>query len=115
MSENNKIGQIKIDIADSKYIPYIDTINQTIEDASMERGTGIAKRSFEYLKEKMENGKAIIATDNGSFAGFCYIETWGHGRFVANSGLIVLGLPKKLKRRLLNYRGQNSRKPKFSG
>jgi GNAT superfamily N-acetyltransferase len=97
--------RIKIEIANEVHISYIDTINQTIEDASRERGTGIARRTYEYLKEKMVEGKAIIATDpNGKFAGFCYIETWGHGRFVANSGLIVtpeyrgLGLAKEIKR-----------------
>jgi hypothetical protein len=39
----------------------------------------------------MSEGKAIIATDDvtGEFVGFCYIETWQHGKFVANSGLIV--------------------------
>jgi GNAT superfamily N-acetyltransferase len=105
MGEKKDIGQIKIEIANPSFIPYIDTINQTIEDASKERGTGIAKRTFEYLKEKMEQGKAIIATDNGKFAGFCYIETWSHGRFVANSGLIVspeyrgLGLAKEIKKK----------------
>jgi len=99
------LSQIKIEIAGAEHIPYIDTINQTIEDASNERGTGIAKRTYEYLKEKIVDGKAIIATDGGKFAGFCYIETWGHGRFVANSGLIVSpeyrgkGLAKKIKRR----------------
>lgn len=105
MGEKTDLGQIIIEVADSKHIAYIDTINQTIEDASRERGTGIAKRTFEYLKEKMEHGKAIIATDNGRFAGFCYIETWGHGRFVANSGLIVspdyrgVGLAKEIKKK----------------
>lgn len=98
-------NKIKIEIADEFHIPYIDTINQAIEDASRERGTGIAKRTYEYLKEKIVEGKAIIATDKeGRFAGFCYIETWGHGRFVANSGLIVTpeyrgqGLAKDIKR-----------------
>jgi hypothetical protein len=39
----------------------------------------------------MSEGKAIIAIDDvtGEFVGFCYIETWQHGKFVANSGLIV--------------------------
>jgi len=97
--------RIKIEIANEVHIPYIDTINQAIEDASQERGTGIARRTYEYLKEKMVEGKAIIATDkDGKFAGFCYIETWEHGRFVANSGLIVtpeyrgVGLAKEIKR-----------------
>lgn len=54
------------------------------------RGTGIAKRTPEYLQLKMAEGKAVIAfTKKGGWAGFCYIETWGHGKFVANSGLIV--------------------------
>ena len=42
--------------------------------------------------------------ENNSFAGFCYIEIWGHGKYVAHSGLIVTpeqrgkGLAKKIKR-----------------
>ena len=103
-------NNIKIEIADKQHISYIDTINQTIEDASNERGTGIAKRTYEYLKSKIEDGKAIIATEDGKFAGFCYIETWGHGRFVANSGLIVtpdyrgVGLAKDIKRKAFTQR-----------
>lgn len=38
----------------------------------------------------MEEGKAVIAlTTDGRWVGFCYIEAWGHEKFVANSGLIV--------------------------
>ncbi|MBN1821027.1 MAG: GNAT family N-acetyltransferase [Prolixibacteraceae bacterium] len=105
MKDSKIKNSIKIEIAGKEHISYIDTINQTIEDASHERGTGIAKRSYEYLKSKIEDGKAIIATNNGRFAGFCYIETWGHGRFVANSGLIVspefrgVGLAKDIKKK----------------
>jgi hypothetical protein len=60
-------------------------------ESAKARGTGIAKRTPEYLQEKMSEGKAIIAIDDvtGEFVGFCYIETWQHGKFVANSGLIV--------------------------
>jgi hypothetical protein len=54
------------------------------------RGTGIARRTPEYIKQKMEEGKAVIAlAQNGEWAGFCYIESWSHGTYVANSGLIV--------------------------
>lgn len=51
----------------------------------------------------MENGNAVIALKGSAFAGFCYIETWSHDKFVANSGLIVVpefrnqGLAKKIK------------------
>ena len=37
----------------------------------------------------MKSGNAIIALQGSQLAGFCYIETWSHGRYVANSGLIV--------------------------
>lgn len=74
-----------------------------MEQAARARGTGIAKRKPEYLQKKMIEGKAIIALGEGRVAGFCYIETWGHGQYVANSGLIVspdfrkLGLAKRIK------------------
>lgn len=83
------IEEIDILVAEPKHISYINEINNTIELASKERGTGIARRSYEYLVEKMTERKAIIALHGDRFAGFCYIESWGHNRYVANSGLIV--------------------------
>src|SRR4028119_2198434 len=75
-----------------------------MEESAKARGTGIAKRSPDYLIQKMLEGKAIVATTQaGEFVGFCYIETWGHGKFVANSGLIVhpehrkSGIAKRIK------------------
>ena len=53
------------------------------------RGTGIARRSPEYISKKMETGNSVIALEDNEFAGFCYIEIWGHGKYVAHSGLIV--------------------------
>ncbi|MEZ4699281.1 MAG: GNAT family N-acetyltransferase [Rhodothermales bacterium] len=76
-----------------------------IEDAARKRGTGIAKRDPEYIRKKMQDGKAIIALQDEALAGFCYIETWGHGKYVANSGLIVAqeyrnyGLARRIKER----------------
>lgn len=61
-----------------------------MESSAKARGTGIAKRSPEYVQLKMDEGKAVIAhTTAGEWVGFCYIEAWGHDKFVANSGLIV--------------------------
>lgn len=69
---------------------FAETITTEMEESAKARGTGIAKRSPEYIKTKMQEGKAVIAlTKEGVWAGFCYIEAWGHGKFVANSGLIV--------------------------
>ena len=66
-----------------------------MESSAAARGTGIAKRSPEYVAQKMEEGKAVIAlTKGGEWVGFCYIETW-EGEYVANSGLIVAPLHRK--------------------
>ncbi len=96
-------------IADKSHSIYADIICKTIEDAAQVRGTGIAKRKPEYIITKMENGNAVIALDEGKFVGFCYIEAWSHGKFVANSGLIVhpdyrsLGMAKKIKQKIFEH------------
>lgn len=95
---------MNIIIADKSHSIYANAICETISDAAQVRGTGIAKRTPEYVIEKMEKGNAVIAIDGETFAGFCYIESWEHGKFVANSGLIVhpdyrgKGLAKKIKK-----------------
>jgi hypothetical protein len=68
---------------------FAELITNEMEASAKARGTGIAKRSPEYLSQKIDEGKAVIAvTDTGEWVGFCYIETW-EGEYVANSGLIV--------------------------
>lgn len=101
MKENNSI---RVLVAGDEHICYATEINDTIQRASEERGTGIARRTDEYIIKKMNEGKAIIALDGEKFAGFCYIESWGHNKYVANSGLIVAplyrggGLAKRIKK-----------------
>ena len=96
-------------IANKTHTSYANLICDTIADAAKVRGTGIAKRKPEYIIEKMEKGNAVIALEGNVFAGFCYIETWGHGKFVANSGLIVhpdfrgQGLAKRIKKRIFEH------------
>ena len=100
---------MKIIIADKSHSIYAKDICDTIADSANVRGTGIAKRTPEYVITKMENGNAVIALDGNTFAGFCYIEAWGHGKFVANSGLIVhpdyrgAGLAKKIKHKIFEH------------
>ena len=90
-------------VADESHVKYVDTILQTIADAAKVRGTGIAKRSPEYVATKMREAKAVIALEGERFAGFSYIETWGNKHYVTTSGLIVhpdyrgLGLAKRIK------------------
>lgn len=80
---------IRVVVAGEEHLRFVDEINDTIEKASLERGTGIARRSHEYIASKISEGKAIIAIEGEKFAGFCYIETWNDAKYVANSGLIV--------------------------
>ena len=83
------MSEIKVEVASLKHLPFVPEILKTIEDAARVRGTGIAKRKPEYVENKIREGKAIIAMDGDKFVGFCYIESWSHEKFVANSGLIV--------------------------
>lgn len=86
---------------------FAQRITDEMESSAKARGTGIAKRSPEYVAGKMLDGKAVIAeTRLGQWVGFCYIEAWGHGKFVANSGLIVSpefrksGVAKTIKKKI---------------
>ncbi|MFQ3173609.1 MAG: GNAT superfamily N-acetyltransferase [Flavobacterium sp.] len=100
---------ILITIAQEEHFRYAQIICDTIESSALMRGTGIAKRTPEYIQKKMENKDAVIALDNGVFAGFCYIESWQNSNYVAHSGLIVhpdyrnLGLAKKIKSKVFDY------------
>jgi GNAT superfamily N-acetyltransferase len=94
---------IDVMVADESHEKYIDTILETIEVAAKVRGTGIAKRSHEYVAQKMREGKVVIALAGDDFAGFSYIESWGNKQYVATSGLIVAdkfrnhGLARRIK------------------
>jgi len=100
-----KEKEIEIDVmvADASHEIYVDIILDTIEAAAKVRGTGIAKRTHDYLAQKMKEGKAIIALAGDEFVGFSYIESWGNKQYVATSGLIVvesfrhLGIAKRIK------------------
>lgn len=79
-----------ISVATEAHLPYAPDVVLAIEEASKAKGTGLAVRSLEYIQAKILEGKAVIALYRESFAGFCYIESWEHERYVATSGLIVL-------------------------
>ena len=95
--------EIVVMVADESHEKYIDTILDTISDAAKVRGTGIAKRTHEYLAAKIREAKAVIALQGDVFAGFSYIETWENKKYVTTSGLIVhpdfrgLGVSKRIK------------------
>lgn len=96
--------EITVTVAEECHTAYAEQICKEIFVSSLERKTGIAKRTPEYICDKIRAGKAVIAVcDDGRFAGFSYIESWGGKSFVANSGLIVahdfrgMGVAKRIK------------------
>lgn len=99
-------SKIEVVVASEEHVGYVDEILDTINRAAKVRGTGIAKRSPDYVKQKMLEHKAVVALYEGEFAGFSYIECWSNKQFVANSGLIVadkyrgIGLAKRIKERI---------------
>ena len=100
---------MNIVVAQKSHIKYAQVICDTIAESAKQRGTGIAKRTPDYIIGKIEKGNAVIALDGEHFAGFCYIETWGHNKYVANSGLIVnpdyrgQGLARKIKQKIFEH------------
>lgn len=97
--------QFTIEIAGPQHEAYAEAICELIKESAKARGTGIAERQPAYIREKMRHGKAVIALQGETLAGFCYIESWSHNRYVANSGLIVApefrqhGLAKSIKKK----------------
>lgn len=107
--------------ATEKHTLYAQQICDEMEESARARGTGIARRSPEYVAKKMLEGKAVIALhQDGTWAGFCYIETWD-GSFVANSGLIVnpvfrkAGLAKRIKKRIFELSREKYPEAKIFG
>jgi len=100
--------KIQIHVAQPEHAVYAQPICDLMAESAKARGTGIATRKPEYIEEKLRSGKAIVALVDGELAGFSYIETWSHGKYVANSGLIVNpkfrrhGLARKIKAAIFN-------------
>ncbi len=102
-------SKIIVRVATSEDFKFAQIITDEMANSAQARGTGIAKRSTEYIQQKMQEGKAVIAlTEDNAWVGFCYIEAWGKEGFVANSGLIVApsfrktGIAKSIKRRIFD-------------
>jgi hypothetical protein len=112
----------KVLVANGSHAGYAASICEEMAASAKARGTGIAKRTPEYLETKMQEGKAVIAfAEDGTWAGFCYIETWGHGEYVANSGLIVSpqfrksGLAKLIKQKIFELSREKYPEAKIFG
>lgn len=114
--------QFQILVANESHLSFAQIICDEMAASAKARGTGIAKRSPEYIQEKIREGKAVIAfSQDGIWAGFCYIETWSHGEYVANSGLIVApafrkgGLARAIKKKIFELSRQKYPESKIFG
>ena len=98
-----KETEISVEFAQEEHAKYAERICTLIYESALQRGTGIARRSNEYIASKITGGKAVVALEGEKLVGFSYIESWGHGDYVATSGLIVdpdyrnLGLARRIK------------------
>ena len=95
-------------IANSKHIKYSKEISLCIGESAKMRGTGNIEGVLSISVKRWKHSDAVIALENNKFAGFCYIEVWGHGKYVAHSGLIVSpehrgkGLAKQVKQKVFD-------------
>ena len=98
-----KETEISVEFAQEEHAKYAERICTLIYESALQRGTGIARRSNEYIASKITGGKAVVALEGEKLVGFSYIESWGHGDYVSTSGLIVdpdyrnLGLARRIK------------------
>jgi len=113
--------KVVIEAAQQNHVAYAIEICDLMAAAAAQRGTGIAKRTPEYITGKINEGKAVIALEEGKLAGFCYIESWGQKQYVANSGLIVApdyrrtGLAKRIKAKIFELSRQKYPDAKIFG
>lgn len=111
-----------VQVATSDHFRFTSEICELIEVSAAQRGTGIAKRSPEYIKQKIAENKAIIAVSNDEeLVGFCYIESWSEKEYVANSGLVVkpsfrsTGVATRIKKKAFEHSSKLYPKAKLFG
>jgi N-acetylglutamate synthase-like GNAT family acetyltransferase len=111
-----------IRVATPSDVHYAEQITNEMAESARARGTGIARRSPDYIAQKMREGKAVIATTpDGTWVGFCYIEAWQHEEYVANSGLIVAppyrksGVARAIKKRIFELSREKYPQAKIFG
>ena len=93
--------EIEVMVANQSHTVYAQAICDEIYISSLERKTGIANRTPEYICEKILAGKAVIAlTDDGRFVelqGCAEHKPFGDDHLMAMIALAKKGLRKIFK------------------
>ena len=104
-AEGQVSDEIDVRVSRSEDAPHAEEAGRMIAEASREHD--IALRDVEWLRTKIESGRAAIALRGDELVGFGYWSEWEDGRFVSHSGLVVDpglrggGLGRRLKTVLL--------------
>lgn len=72
--------------ADASHTKYAEHICQLIYESALQRGTGIAKRSPEYISEKITGGKSVVALDGDRLVGSA----------ISRAGNTAISLPRRV-------------------
>ena len=113
--------KVAVKYADAIHVQHAEKICALIEESAKIRGTGIARREPAYIRSKIEQHNAVIALSGNDVVGFCYIETWNHGKYLVNSGLIVhpefrkTGLARKIKEKIFTLSKERFPEAKIFG
>ena len=73
-------NSINIIFAQPEHADYAEQICQMIYESALQRGTGIAKRTPEYISMKITGGKAVVVgpsplfLDNSQYEMYCMRE-----------------------------------------
>lgn len=110
INENATVASgLTVIVASDTHLIHVESICRTIAESAHARGTGIAGRSLAYLRQKIQDGRAIIALlPDGQWAGFAYLDVWENGQYISHSGLIVApdfrrhGVAQHIKRALFD-------------
>lgn len=95
---------VEVRLATASDAPLASIASALILEASAD--ADIAPREVEFLRTKIETGRAAIALAGDDLVGFGYYSEWEDGKFVSHSGLVVrkdqqgIGLGRRLKEQL---------------
>ena len=100
---------------------YAKNITDEMESSATAGGRALPNVHLNTSPQKIDEGKAVIAvTNEGTWVGFCYIETW-EGEYVANSGFIVApeyrksGVAKAIKQKIFELSREKYPEAKIFG